>query len=407
MMKILVLTPQILYPWWYYGRYSMYFLIKYLKKKGLDIYLSFPIANIDNNKQNIEHLEKIGIKVFPFQMDTADSIFKLIKNVFEKDPFKINKYFSSEYSFFLEDLCMKINPDIIQVHSSHMFKVGFNVAKKIGIPIILRQQDIVHEQVKNFERNVKNPIYKLIAKWQYYKTYEYERKIWKLADKIVFLTHKDYEYFIKFHDRLKDKAIMIPDGIEKQENLYIKNKNNRINGFCFIASDQIPNVISLKWFLNLWKKIYAQFPLSFHVYGKVCNAFLDKQDELRRYRVFLHGFVESKEKLNEEISKYLFFISPTITGSGYRTKIFDAASIGMVVVCTEFDYEGVSFILERDKDIFVFKDEKELSGIIRKIIDNQIALDNISTKVHKKLQENLSWDVIADRFIELYKELRS
>jgi glycosyltransferase involved in cell wall biosynthesis len=407
-MKILVLTPQILYPWWHYGRYSMYFLLKKLNEKGLDIYLSFPVKNIQGNKENLKHLNSLGLKTFPFELDTTDKITKLFVNIFEKEPFKINKYYSKKYLDYLIKEVQKIKPDLIQVHSSHMFKLGYNLAKEINykkIPVILRQQDIVHKQIKSFIKNTKNPLFKIIAYWQYKKTYNYEVEIWNKADRIIFVTRQDYEYFLKINHSFHYKALMIPDGVEIKENLYLKNKTDRVNGICFMASDQIPNIISLRWFLNIWKKIYNKTSFSFHVYGKICKFFEKDKKELEKIKVFLYGFIEDKEELDNTISKYKLFISPTIAGSGYRTKIFDVSSFGMPVLCTEFDYIAVNFIFQKNEDILTFTNDSDLLNILRNIENKQIDLEQISNNVYNKVKLNLSWDRIADMFIEVYNEI--
>lgn len=407
-MKILVLTSQILYPWWHYGRYSMYFLLKKLNEKGLDIYLSFPVKNIQENKENLKHLNSLGLKTFPFELDTTDKITKLFVNIFEKEPFKINKYYSKKYLDYLIKEVQKIKPDLIQVHSSHMFKLGYNLTKEINykkIPVILRQQDIVHKQIKSFIKNTKNPLFKIIAYWQYKKTYNYEVEIWNKSDKIIFLTKQDYEYFLKVNPSLHSKAFMIPDGIEVKENLYIKNKDSRINDICFMASDQIPNIISLRWFLNIWERIYNKISFSLHVYGKICKFFEKDKKRLEKINVFLHGFIEDKEELDNTISKYRLFISPTIAGSGYRTKIFDVSSFGMPILCTEFDYIGVNFIFQKNEDILTFTNDSDLLNILRNIENKQIDLEQISNNVYNKVKLNLSWDKIADMFIEVYNEI--
>ncbi len=403
-MKILILNSQILYPWWYYGRYSVYFLMKHLRKKGVEIYLSFPVNDIESNTPNIKHLESLELKVYPFEMDTSDSIFKLIRNFFEKEPFKIKKYFNAKYLGFLSEICDEIKPDLIQVYSSHMFKLGFKIAKRLNVPIVLKQQDIVHNQIKSFMENVQNPIYKLIAKWQYTKTHKYEIKIWQKADRIIFLTFQDLKYFFNICPDFKYKAIVIPDGVEPYDNLYLRN-HKKLNGFCFMASDQIPNIISLKWFLNLWKKISNKTNLTFHIYGKVCDSFKKEESNLQKYNVILHGFIKDKEKLNNELSKYLFFISPTISGAGYRTKILDVASFGMPIICTEFDYKSIDFLFEKEREILTFRHESDLLNIIDKIEKKQIKLEILSENLHKKVQTKLAWSTIADSFIEVYSEL--
>jgi len=160
-MRIFIITSQIVYPWWFYGRNSMFFLLKHLSQK-VDVFLSFPVKSIKDEKDNIEYINKnLNLEVFPFEHNTSDSIFKLMKNIFEEEPFKIKKYFNYKYLDFLKDLVKKINPDIIQNHSTHTFFYGYKISKHFKIPLVLRQHDIVHNQIHGFYKYNKNILFKL------------------------------------------------------------------------------------------------------------------------------------------------------------------------------------------------------------------------------------------------------
>ena len=406
MFKILILTPQIPYPYWFYGRSSLYFLIKSLLNKGLEIHLSFPIANIKENEKNIEHLKSLGIKVYPFEYNTNDRVSLLIKNIFEEDPFKIKKYWNRTYYEMIENICISIKPDIIQVHTPHMFKYGALLSKKYNIPIILRVQDIVHNQVKTFKEEVRNPLYKFIAGWQYGKTIKYELKAWKQANKIIFITKQDYDYAINKLQIDPDKCVYIYDGINLKDNIYL-NKKSKKKAFVFMASDQKPNVISLKWFINIWKRISNKINFEFHVYGKVCESFEREKNALKNFKIFLNGYIDNPDELHTTLAEYLSFISPTIQGSGYRTKIFEAMSIGLPVISTEFDYKPIEPLFEENKDILVFNNEEELFNIIKMIEKNELTLHDISSKVHEKIRREYTWEKTADRFVDVYNDLLS
>jgi len=404
MLKILVFTSQIPYPWWFYGRSSFYFLIKSLAKKNIDIHLSFPVRNIKENEKNIEHLKSLGINVYPFEHNTSDRPLMLLKNLFENEPFKIKKYWNENYYDKMVNIFRSIKPDIIQVHTSHMFKYGFLLSKQFDIPIVLRQQDIVHNQIKTYIKETKNLLYKTIAAWQYRKTLKYELEIWDYADKIAFLTKQDYDYATETLKINPKKCIYIYDGIELKDNIYLKEKNKK-KAIVFMASDQVPNIISLRWFIDIWKEISHRIPFEFHVYGKICNIFEKEKDNLKNYKIFLKGFIEKPETLHDMLAKYYAFISPTIQGSGYRTKIFEAMSIGIPVICTQFDYKPIEPLFEKDKDIFVFNEASELLKIIYTIEDNSSILQDMSKRAYEKIEKNHTWDKVAEKFIHVYSEL--
>ena len=406
MIKIFVLTSRIIYPWWNYGMASIYFLLENLSKKNIKLYLSFPINDIEENFQSIEQIKHLEISVFPYNHDTKDNILKLIRNLFQKEPYKIQKYWNEKYLNYLMSIIYNIKPDIIQVHTPHMFRYAYEISRVFKIPIILRQQDIVHLQIESFKKETHNEILKAIAKWQLKKTIEYEKHIWNLADRIAFITEQDYRYAIAKFPNIAFKSVYILDGINMKENLYYKNQNKK-NAFVFMASDQMPNIISLKWFIKIWKEIFSQYRIDFefHVFGNICKIFENEKLKLQEYNIYLKGFVKDKNKLDEKIAEYLAFISPTIQGSGYRTKIYDVLSFGMPVICTEFDYKAISSIFERQKDIMIFNDANDLRYIIDNIYYNKLDLYKISKNSYDKCKEKLNIDFESAEFISIYDSL--
>jgi glycosyltransferase involved in cell wall biosynthesis len=408
MLKVFVLTSRIIYPWWHYGMSSIYFLLENLTKRNIKLYLSFPIKDIEKNIKNIEHIKQLGIIVYPYNHDTKDTIYKLTKNIFQKEPFKIAKYWEKKYLNYLISLIGSIKPDIIQVHTPHMFKYAYEISKIYNIPVILRQQDIVHKQIESFIKETNNILLKIIAKWQLKKTLNYEKYIWNLANRIAFITEQDYEYATVNFPYIANKCSCILDGINIKKNLYC-NSYEKKNAFVFMASDQMPNIISLKWFIKLWKEIFHQFKINyeFHVYGNVCKAFEKEKIKLMEYNIYLEGFIDDKNQLDNVISEYLAFISPTIQGSGYRTKIYDVISFGMPVICTEFDYKAISSIFEKEKDIIVFNNAIELKNIIENISYNKTELFEISKNSYNKCKDKLNIDIQSSKFIANYNYLLS
>jgi len=172
-----------------------------------------------------------------------------------------------------------------------------------------------------------------------------------------------------------------------------------------MASDQVPNVLSLNWFIDLWKKIKPNIKYNLHIYGKICNVFTHRKKELERYRIILKGFISNKNKLNEILSKYILFISPTVVGSGYRTKILDVGSIGLPTLCTEFDYKPFEGILKKNKHILTFQDTEDFLNQLKKIEGGEINLNSISKNIYNLINEKLTWDNTADQFIKIYEEL--
>jgi len=410
-MKVLFILSQQPYPWWFYGRSGYYYTLLSLSNL-IDVHVSFPVAFLEDDDQT--HLRQRNINSYPFVLDTKDSYYKIILNLFEREPFKIKKYWNVNYKNFLIQITKEIKPDIIQVHTPHMAVYGIELKKFFpDIPIILRVHDVVSQQIETFLQNSKNPIKKLIAYWQLKKTMKYEIHVWDSYEKVIFLTKPNLEYAKtlcaqnnKTNCDSNKKFLYIMDGIDVKENLYIKFKN-KDESIAFAASDQIQNVISLKWFLNkIWFKIYKKTKFKLNIYGKICEHFKEDEVNLKEKKVFLKGFIENKDKLDLELSQNKLFISPTIVGSGYRTKILDAGSIGMPVLCTTFDFEQFTDYLKPYQHILIADTEDEFLKILKKIEYNEISLEEISQNFFSILKQEFLWYNTAKNFLNLYLSLK-
>jgi len=406
-VKILFILSQTPYPWWFYGRSSMYFTLVSLSKYA-DIYVSFPILKLNEN--SLKHLKNLGLKIYPFKMDTRDKYHKIVLNLFQKYPFKIKKYYSSSYKNFIINLIDDIKPDLIQIHTPHMALYGFEIRKKCpDTPILLRLHDIVIDQVNSFIENNKNPIKKIIGLWQLKKIEKYEIEVWNSFEKSIFITKRDMENAIKYSQKhgfsQNNRFTYIMDGINAKKNLYIEFSAKE-NSLAFAASDQIQNVESLKRFLEeIWFLIYDKVKFSLNIYGKICNYFKKYENILKQKKVFLKGFIEDRSELDRELVKNKLFISPTVVGSGYRTKILEAGSIGMPVICTFFDFEPLSDYLKPEEDILISDNKEQLLEILRKIEQNLVCLEDISKNFYSKLKNEFSWDRTARKFLSLYREI--
>jgi glycosyltransferase involved in cell wall biosynthesis len=108
-----------------------------------------------------------------------------------------------------------------------------------------------------------------------------------------------------------------------------------------------------------------------------------------------------------ELVKNRLFLSPTIVGSGYRTKILEAGAIGMPVICTTFDFKPFADYLKPHEHILVADTEKEFFEILKNVENSPISLEKISQTFYLTLKEKFSWDDTAKKFVNLYSQLIS
>jgi hypothetical protein len=92
MRKILFLSPQNPYPPIDGGKIGIYYPVKYLSR-FFEIYFITPVKQLDKNVDKaIKHFQNIEVKYLPVVKNTDDKIIDLLKNAFNKIPFKWYKY---------------------------------------------------------------------------------------------------------------------------------------------------------------------------------------------------------------------------------------------------------------------------------------------------------------------------
>lgn len=410
-MKVFTLYSMNPYPYWFYGRSSVYYVLLELSKY-VEIHITFPVGNIGKEIANIKHLEGKGLKVYPFQLDTSDKIYRLLLNIFQGKPFKILKYYNKNYEKRIIKWIEQINPDIIQIYTPHMANYGFRI-KNIypNIPIMYRSIDILIDQIKSYIEITEEPLKRAAALWQLKKTLKYEVAVWETFNKSIFITKNDYNKAIKYtqeiinHEIYREKYDFILDGVQIEDNLYLENREKQ-DSLVFAASDQLQNIESVRAFIEkVWKPIYKKLKLNLQIYGKICGP-LEKiygKDYLKNLNVHLIGFISDIKELYNLIAKNKIFLSPTFVGSGYRTKIFEAGSFGMPILCSLFDYNSLPDDFKPNKNILVANDLEEFKDFLLKIDKDIIDLFMLSKNIHDILK-NYSWENVAKRFINTYKD---
>lgn len=338
--KILYLAPQNPYPPIDGGKISIYYPLVYLSKY-FDIHFAFIC---DPTKVNIEklknHFAEFNVKIFPFPKKDLQNDFKyLMKNLFKKEPFKWDKYYSLNFQNALHEIIKEEKIEFVLVSSPHMSKYAVELRKNFSnLKIFLREHNIEFKLVEQFKNFANNPIYKLIASWQLQKSRNTEIAYWHFFDKIFFISDMDLEIATELCPDLSNKFEVLYDGFELK---VADNISYKENSFIYTANlKTIQNALSLKWFVeNIWIPNINYFKhrnIKLYITGNsrdlICKI-INKRN-IEDLNIISLGFVED---INEEILKCKYVLSPTIIGSGLRLKVLNGMACGRPVFLTPLD----------------------------------------------------------------------
>ncbi|PIQ11182.1 MAG: hypothetical protein COW71_01220 [Ignavibacteriales bacterium CG18_big_fil_WC_8_21_14_2_50_31_20] len=166
-MKILQISPQVPVPTIDGGKLSVSGVTKSLHKLG------HHIAFVCYRKEADYELSSYQLSKFcePFilNVQTGNSIFGALINLFSPIPYNASKYKQRELKSFLIDDLAKNKMDIIQVEHLHMGWIAEVLKKVSDVPVVLRSQNLETSIMKRYTNAQKNIALKLFAWLQHKK----------------------------------------------------------------------------------------------------------------------------------------------------------------------------------------------------------------------------------------------
>jgi Glycosyl transferases group 1. len=406
--KLLFLAPQNPYPPNNGGKISIYFPIKYLSK-FFEIYLITPVKYIDDEvKESVKHFESLNVKYYPVIKNTDDKPVDLLKNIFIKTPFKWYKYYSDEIYYFCEDLINSKNINYVFTSAPHMGLYSIRLKERYpNLKIFLREHNIEFTLVEQFVNFTKNPMYKLIGRWQLKKTKVLEQKYWELFDKVFFISDYDYEIAKKLRPDLNNKFYVLYDGFELNKNKICK-KTTFDKKFIIPSNVKATqNHVNTKWFIeHIWIPLINwikknNFSLSITGGSKDDWEQVLKLRNLEKFNIEFPGFVKD---IDEEICKYKYVISPTIMGSGLRLKLLHGMALGKVVFATEFDVK-TSKLFKDMYNIVSFNNHTEFVKKLELLEKNADLYQSIKDNAIRTINDYLNWNKYAENVVNIIREL--
>lgn len=176
-------------------------------------------------------------------------------------------------------------------------------------------------------------------------SFEEEMRLFRKYDRVLMIQEEEYRRVKAY---LKDDtAMLVPHpAVFRQQVL-----RRRADSVGFMASDYIPNVEGLRWFLReVWPRVDKQ-GMELHVYGSVQRSFTGESFE----RVVFHGFVEDLDAIFSSID---VMINPVLFGAGLKIKNVESMGNGIPLICSPHaagglrDAAGEAFLVAGEADGF-------------------------------------------------------
>ena len=390
-MKILMISPQIPYPYIGGAKMVTYNTIKYLSKNKIDITL---LALGRNDGESSNALKKYcNLKIVPFK--TNNNYLKIIMNIFSTKPYFISKYFSQRLIKKIDFILKNNDIQLVHIERLHMAYCAKHIKANYSLPIVFRPHNVESSILYGYLKYTKNFFIKKFLKIQYARLYRYEKEIIKYFDKCLAISKIDKNEMIKMNTDLD--CMVINPGINI---LKSPKKNIMSDNILFVGSlDWKPNEDSLLWFVDkVFPLIKEEIDINFVIVGQNPSKKIKSLNFIDGIEV--KGFVDD---LGEYYSDASVSIVPLQYGGGVKIKIIESLLMKVPLIATEVSVDGIDCI--NQKHLLIAKSEDEFVKAIMFFLKNKDRANEIVENGYEFAKKEYDPVKVAKKYINVYDDL--
>jgi polysaccharide biosynthesis protein PslH len=273
--------------------------------------------------------------------------------------------------------------------------LAIKLKKKTGIKIIIHTHNIEYQRFRS------------VGKWWWPVLRIYEKRFFKKADGIFFITPEDKQFAIRQWKIKEEKCIDLPFGIEIKEyppdrqqcrkevsSLHAIPENTKILFFNGLL-DYKPNVDALKIILKeINPALLSQYDFQYRILIAGKNL-PEKFDSLKPWfdkNIIYTGFIR-------DIGTYYkasdIFLNPVQIGGGIKTKMVESIAYGTTVVSTESGAVGIERSVCGEKLVIVKNEDWQ--SFAGEIVKNASS----NTVTPPSYYEHYNWDTLVKRVVKV------
>ena len=222
----------------------------------------------------------------------------------------------------------------------------------------------------------------------------------KYADEIIVLSQNNAKYFI---DKYNRQTILIPNGVNKAENIEIKKIKEKFNlkkdEYILFLARIVPEK-GLHYLLEAFKMINTQKKLVIAGGSSHSDAYYDqiKRRAQLDNRIIMTGFV-SGTILEELYSNAYLYVLPSDV-EGMPIGLLEAMSYGNC--CLLSNIHELTEILDYDDIIFEKGNIDDLKNKLESLLFNKKIVEKYRVISKEKVKE-YDWNNVVDRTLKVYK----
>ncbi|WP_443820587.1 glycosyltransferase [Dialister hominis] len=412
--KLLFVTTRLFWPTDSGRKLSLYYYCKGIHEKyNCDIYIYSFLESGQTEKDIEKKPEFIKDVRLAKPIGKIDKIQNLATKtlVTRKWPIQCSLYYSRQNSEQIKKYCDEIQPDYIftDMIRTSMYYDAFRHSRALKVLdmddlLSARYERQLHAMYKSnisgqYSGRLPGIINKLIGNQMVRDavltmerdlTAKAEIHYSKLYDKVIFVSAVETAYLNK---KLPGKTITIPVGINAvpERELAITPEKYLLS---YVGNLKVAaNVDTLHWIISdILPKIHHN--VKFMVIGKCPDDIKEKYKG--NNHVIFTGRVDN---LVEYIRKSQIFLSPILYGTGIKTKILEAMSMGVPVVTNDVGAEGIA--ADDGKEFWVRNDSIAIAEQVDYLLEHYDVALRVAEAGKKLVEDKYEWNRIWEGFQEV------
>lgn len=399
-MKVLQLSYKVPFPQHDGGSYSIFNSALNMMEAGMSVKtlsMNSPkdwveTKNMFNDFQRETNFESI-------YTDTRIKPGYALLNLFKKQSYFIERFYSREFEQKIIDTLLKNKYDIILLEHLYLCPYINAIRSYTEAKIILRAQNIEHRIWEKYIGGIKNIFTRSFLKIATKRLKKYECTIINELDGVIALTTKDAAFFK--HKLPLIPVTEIPVGfIHSDENLPVCSTEKTLPVLFHLGSmDWLPNIEGIDWFINdVLPLVVKQHPeIKFHMAGKKMPNWYFK---LNNKNLFVDGRVSSVQSYmkNKDI-----LIVPLLSGGGIRVKIIEAMAYGKTVISTTVGARGIN--LQNNNNVLIADTPSAFANQIIRCIESKELRYTIAKNGYELINLKYDSETLSQKLNLFYNEV--
>jgi glycosyltransferase involved in cell wall biosynthesis len=288
------------------------------------------------------------------------------------------------------------NFDVVHCEELKMALYALEI-KKISKSIVSLTHHNVESALYHSLFDSKQPKFeRALNRAAYYRLRAVEKKVLRELDVSFSYSTEDH----KLLKALEPKSNLVPTGCGCNIHEIKPKDGAKARELVFVGSlAYYPNHHGILWFL---KNVFPLLPdFTLNVVGK------SAQPELKEAIARSDGrarLTENPRSVLPYLHSAQIEIVPLFIGGGIRGKVLEGMAAGKAIVSTKLGVMGIAY-LDHERNVLIADEPAEFANCIQDLSKNAEKLNALSRAARKTAEDFYSWEVIAGRLIESYKDL--